>query len=94
MDWTAEHKSFIVETFIKNESVTATGRAFRVHFNLNVNVTLPSRNSILRWTENFRATGSALTQEMTRRVVENFRERLQKCMDNNGSHLTDVIFKK
>ena len=37
---------------------------------------------------------AAIPQEMTRRVVENFRERLQKCMDNNGFHLTDVIFKK
>lgn len=69
MDWTAQHKSFIVETFIKKESVTATRRAFRVHFNLNVNVALPSRNSILRWTENFRATGSALKRKQTGRPV-------------------------
>ena len=30
---------------------------------------------------------------MTRRVRGNFRERLWQCDDNNGSHLTDLIFK-
>ena len=30
---------------------------------------------------------------MTRRVIDNFRERLRQCVDNNGSHLTDLIFK-
>ena len=30
---------------------------------------------------------------MTRQVIDNFRERLRQCVDNNGSHLTDLIFK-
>ena len=30
---------------------------------------------------------------MTHRVIDNFRERLRQCVDNNGSHLTDLIFK-
>ena len=30
---------------------------------------------------------------MTRWVIDNFRERLRQCEDNNGSHLTDLIFK-
>jgi len=30
---------------------------------------------------------------MTRRVIDDFGECLQKCVDNNGSHLTDLIFK-
>ena len=36
---------------------------------------------------------TAIPHEMTRRVVDNFRERLRQCVDNNGSHLTDLIFK-
>ena len=28
---------------------------------------------------------------MTRRVIDNFRERLRQFVDNNGSHLTDLI---
>ena len=35
MNWTGEHRPFIVETFIKtSESVTATQRAFHLHFKL------------------------------------------------------------
>ena len=159
------------KTFIKtNESVTATQRAFRLHFNLGRHDPVPARNTILLWVTNFRATGSALKRkstgrprtartpenvaavrasvqqsplvrhlnaprligfpkevceefftmifkcinrprsieqlkdairqeitaiphEMTRRVIDNFRECLRQCVDNNGSHLTDLIFK-
>ena len=30
---------------------------------------------------------------MIRRVMDNFRERLQQCVDSNGTQLTDLIFK-
>ena len=36
---------------------------------------------------------TAFPHEMTRRVIDNFRERLWQCVDNKGSHLTDLIFK-
>ena len=36
---------------------------------------------------------TAIPHEITRRVIDNFHERLQQCVDNNGSHLTDLIFK-
>ena len=36
---------------------------------------------------------TAIPHEMTRRVTDNFREHLRQCVDNNGSHLTDLIFK-
>ena len=36
---------------------------------------------------------TAIPHEMTRWVMDNFRERLWQCVDNNGSHLTDLIFK-
>lgn len=32
--------------------------------------------------------------EMTRRAMENFRERLRQCVNNGGRHLMDIIFKK
>ena len=35
---------------------------------------------------------TAIPHEMTRRVIDNFRERLRQCIDNNRSHLTDLIF--
>ena len=36
---------------------------------------------------------TAIPHEMTHRVIDNFRERLRQCIDNNGSHLTDSICK-
>ena len=36
---------------------------------------------------------TAILHEMTRQVIGNFCERLRQCVDNNGSHLTDFIFK-
>ena len=36
---------------------------------------------------------TAIPHEMTRRVIDNFRERLWQCVDNNGCHLMDLIFK-
>jgi hypothetical protein len=35
---------------------------------------------------------SAIPPEMTRRVIENYRERLNQCIQNEGGHLNDIIF--
>ena len=35
----------------------------------------------------------AIPHKMIRRVMDNFRERLRQCVNNNGKHLTDVIIK-
>ena len=35
----------------------------------------------------------AIPPAMTRKAMDNFRERLQECVINNGRHLSDVIFK-
>ena len=66
MNWTGEHRAFIVETFIKtNESVTATQRAFRLHFKLGRHDPVPACYTILLWVTSFRATGSALKGKST-----------------------------
>ena len=68
MNWTGEHRAFIVETFMKNnESETATRRAFRVHFRLGRHDPVPARNMILLWVVNFRASESASKQKSTDR---------------------------
>jgi len=36
---------------------------------------------------------AAIPPAMTRKAMDNFRERLQQCVINNGRHLSDVIFK-
>ena len=99
MNWNGEHRAFIVETFFKkNESITATQKAFRLHFKLKRHDPSPTRNTILLWVANFRISGStleiaAIPQEMIHRVIDNFHERLQQCVDNDGKHLVDLIFK-
>ena len=36
---------------------------------------------------------TAILHEMTCHVIDNFHEHLRQCVDNNESHLTDLIFK-
>jgi hypothetical protein len=36
---------------------------------------------------------AAIPPEMTCRVMEKYRERLSQCIDNEGRHLSDVVFK-
>ncbi|PNF39089.1 hypothetical protein B7P43_G04147, partial [Cryptotermes secundus] len=45
------------------ESVIATQRAFRTHFELGRRDGIPTRNTILRWVASFRATGSTLKKK-------------------------------
>lgn len=37
---------------------------------------------------------AAIPQDMIRRVMARFRENLQQCINNNGRHLRDIIFKQ
>jgi len=43
--------------------------------------------------EAIRQEVAAIPPAMTRKVMDNFRERLQVCFINNGRHLSDGIFK-
>jgi len=43
--------------------------------------------------EAIRQEVAAIPPAMTRKTMDNFRERLQQCVINNGRHLSDVIFK-
>jgi len=36
---------------------------------------------------------AAIQHEMTRMVIDNYRERFNQCIENEGRHLSDVIFK-
>jgi hypothetical protein len=35
---------------------------------------------------------AAIPPEITRRVMEKYRERLNQCIDNEDLHLSDVVF--
>ena len=43
--------------------------------------------------EAWRQEVAAIPPAMTRKAMDNFRERIQECVINNGRHLSDVIFK-
>ena len=90
MVWLGEHRAFIVEEFIKNGgSPVATQRAFSIRFALGRREAVLDK-TIYRWVSNFRQTEqtlealkeairqevAAITPEMIRKVIVNYRERL------------------
>jgi len=106
--WLGEHRAFIVEEFIKNGgSPVATQRAFRIRLALGRREAVPGKKTIYRWVSNFRQTGQTLealkeairqevaviTPEMILKVMDNYRERLHQCINIQGRHLSDVLFK-
>jgi len=108
MAWLGEHRAFIVEEFIKNGgSPVATQRAFRIRFALGRREAVPDKKTIYRWVSKFRQTGktlealkeairqevAAITPEMILKVMDNYRERLHLCINIQGRHLIDVLFK-
>jgi len=63
MAWSGEHRTFVVEEFIKNGvSPVTTQRAFRIRFAPGRRDTVPDNKTIYRWVSNFRQTGSELKQ--------------------------------
>ena len=60
-DVVKEHRTFIVEEFIKNGgSPLATQRAFRIRFAFGRREADPDKKTIYRWVSNFRQTGRTL----------------------------------
>jgi len=106
--WLEEHGAFIGEEFIKyGWSPVATQRAFRIRFAHGRREAVPDKKTIYRWVSNFRLTGqtlkalkeairqevAAITPEMILKVMGNYRERLHQCINIQGRHLSDVLFK-
>ena len=72
-----------------------------------VDEAVPDKKTIYLWVSNFRQTGqtlealkeairqevAAITPEMILKVMDNYRERLQQCINIQGRHLSDVLFK-
>lgn len=58
--WTSEHRAFVIEAYFKNhDSVVSTQRLFRARFNIGRRGSVPCRNTIKLWVENFRRSASA-----------------------------------
>lgn len=62
--WTIQHHAFCVEADLKNnESVIATQRLFRNHFNIRCHFAVPSRHTILRCVSILSTKGSVLKKK-------------------------------
>jgi hypothetical protein len=61
-NWPVEHGVFCVLTFFERKSVVKVQRAFRVHFQIARHGSIPTRNTILKWVEQFNATGKVTDQ--------------------------------
>jgi hypothetical protein len=57
--WNIEHRVFAVEQYFRNsDSVVTVQRLFRRKFNVERRGAIPDRNTIIRWVEALRTTGS------------------------------------
>ena len=76
--WNVEHRIFSVEQFFRNNnSVVTVQRLFCRQLNVARDGAIPDRNTILRWVELFRTTGSVMKRTSTgrprtARTPENF----------------------
>ena len=112
MAWSGEHRSFIVEEFIRNGgSPVATQRAFRGDIGwpprspdltpcdfflwdyLKAKVYEQRPLTLEALKEAIRQEVAAITPEMILKVMDNYRERLHQCINIQGHHLSDVLFK-
>ena len=66
--WNVEHRVFAVEQFFRNnDSVVTVQRLFRRQFSAARDGAIPDHNTILRWVESFRTTGSVMKRTSTGR---------------------------
>ena len=108
MDWTGEHRGFVVEAYYENsrscvsdlETVPYTLRArskcpcdFFFLGYLKEKVLKHRPRSFENLKERMQQEIVSITPELTRRVMKNLRERLQHCVANDDRHTSDFIFK-
>jgi hypothetical protein len=62
--WNVEYHVFAVEQFFRNsDSVVTVQHFFRRKFNVERRGAIPDQNTILRWIEAFRTTGSVMKRK-------------------------------
>jgi hypothetical protein len=54
---------FVFETYIETKSIIAVHCRFHTQFNVECHGNIPHRNTILKWVEAFRATGSVMKRK-------------------------------
>jgi hypothetical protein len=88
--WTLEYRMFVFETYVEPKSIIAVQRRFHTQFNVD-------RNTILRWVEAFRATGSVMKRKppslpaTVRRPENTRRKRERQFSEALGVLLSDKL---
>ena len=91
MAWSGEHRTFVIEEFVKNgESVVVTQRSFRRHFSLNRHDPVPTEKTIHSWISNFRQTSSALHRRRSGRPRTRTAQENVTAWQTHLSNLPDV----
>jgi hypothetical protein len=104
MAWSEEHRASIVEEFIKNggsrddigwppRSPDLTPCDFFLWGYLKAKVYEQRPLTLEALKEAIRQELAAVTPEMILKVMDNYRERLHQCINIQGRHLSDVLFK-
>ena len=104
MAWSGEHRAFIVEEFIKNGGLRGDIRwppcspdltpcDFFLWGYLKAKVYEQRPQTLEALKEAIRQEVAAITPEMILKFMDNYRERLHQCINIQGRHLSDVLFK-
>ena len=104
MAWSGEHRAFTVEEFIKNgglpvatqwppHSPDLTPCDFFLWGYLKAKVYEQRPQTLKALKEAIQREVAAITPEMILKVMDNYRERLHQCINIQGRHLSDVLFK-
>jgi len=85
--WTLEHRVFEYEHFFRNgESITAVQREFRREFNIHRNDHVPKCDTILRWVNNLRTSGSF----MEKKKKKNLQRELSRTSKGSEKRFCEV----
>ena len=105
MAWSGDHRAFIVEEFIRNggspvasalrlvDGRLLTPCNFFLWGYLNAKVCEQRPLTLEALKEAIRQEVAAITPEMILKVTDNYRETLHQCINIQGRHLSDVLFK-
>jgi len=104
MVWTDEHRGFVVvvpwafDLFKGRRGVTGTVTRFKPLYvflwgYLKEKVFKHRPRSLEDFKERIQQEIASIPPELTRRVMKNFRERLQQCVANDGCLMSDLICK-
>ena len=85
--WTAEHRSFAVENYLKITSLQLQFTESRRHFRLGRHDRVSDHQTIVRWVNHFRTTASSLKEKSSGRPRSQWTSaRVEDMETSTGQH--------